>query len=121
MTKRKRKRPPTKSRPTSPPEEQIDQSTEAPPAAHEAEPGAKQTAAPAATLEEAETSRPSAITAEEMSYLEQLQRLQAEFTNYRRRIQKERAQWDARAKGEILTGLLPMLQGCQDSNGPIGA
>jgi molecular chaperone GrpE len=44
-----------------------------------------------------------------MSYLEQLQRLQAEFSNYRRRIQKERAQWDARAKAEVLAGLLPIL------------
>jgi molecular chaperone GrpE len=49
------------------------------------------------------------LTDEEVSYLEQLQRLQAEFSNYRRRIQKERAQWDARAKGEVLAGLLPIL------------
>jgi molecular chaperone GrpE len=50
-----------------------------------------------------------APTAEEMSYLEQLQRLQAEFSNYRRRIDRERTQWYARAKGELLTILLPIL------------
>ncbi len=49
------------------------------------------------------------ISAEEMTYLEQLQRLQAEFTNFRRRIQREKAEWEVRAKGEVLTGLLPIL------------
>lgn len=49
------------------------------------------------------------LSPEEMTYLEQLQRLQAEFANFRRRIQKERADWESRAKGEVLTGLLPIL------------
>ena len=44
-----------------------------------------------------------------MGYLERLQRLQAEFDNYRRRIQRERAAWQTTAKGELLTGLLPIL------------
>jgi molecular chaperone GrpE len=60
-----------------------------------------------ATPEPAEDAR--IISAEEMTYLEQLQRLQAEFTNFRRRIQREKAEWDIRAKGEVLTGLLPIL------------
>jgi molecular chaperone GrpE len=49
------------------------------------------------------------LSPDEMTYLEQFQRLQAEFTNFRRRIQREKADWDTRAKGELLTGLLPIL------------
>jgi molecular chaperone GrpE len=49
------------------------------------------------------------LSPEEMTYLEQFQRLQAEFANFRRRIQRERADWENRAKGEVLTGLLPIL------------
>ena len=41
--------------------------------------------------------------------LDQLQRLQAEFDNYRKRILRERSEsWD-RAKGDLLLGLLPFL------------
>jgi molecular chaperone GrpE len=46
---------------------------------------------------------------EETDYLDQLQRLQAEFSNFRRRIQKERLLWETRAKGDLLAGLLPIL------------
>lgn len=46
---------------------------------------------------------------EERGYLDQLQRLQAEFSNYRKRITRERADWDARAKGEALALLIPVL------------
>jgi molecular chaperone GrpE len=59
--------------------------------------------------DEAESTAASPRTDEEMTYLEQLQRLQAEFSNYRRRTQKERAQWEARAKGEVLSSLLAIL------------
>jgi molecular chaperone GrpE len=66
--------------------------------------------------EVAEAAAPEAIaradrilTPEEMTYLEQLQRLQAEFMNFKRRIQREKADWEVRARGDLLTGLLPIL------------
>jgi molecular chaperone GrpE len=49
------------------------------------------------------------VTPEEESYLEQLQRLHAEFSNYRRRVLREKAEWDTRSKAELLTALLPIL------------
>ncbi|MBM3286950.1 MAG: nucleotide exchange factor GrpE [Candidatus Eisenbacteria bacterium] len=52
---------------------------------------------------------PAPLTAEEEGYLEQLQRLQAEFSNYRKRVSRERTDWDAHAKGELISLLLPVL------------
>jgi molecular chaperone GrpE (heat shock protein) len=49
------------------------------------------------------------LTEEEEGYLAQLQRLQAEFANYRKRTMRERADWDIRAKGELVAGLIPIL------------
>lgn len=40
---------------------------------------------------------------------DQLQRLQAEFHNYRRRMQEEQRTWEQRAQGRLLTALLPVL------------
>ncbi|MDZ7272062.1 MAG: nucleotide exchange factor GrpE [candidate division KSB1 bacterium] len=42
-------------------------------------------------------------------YLEQLQRLQAEFINYRRRVERERSDFAAQGRREVLTALLPVL------------
>ncbi len=42
-------------------------------------------------------------------YLEQLQRLSAEFANYRRRTMRERAEWEIRAKGDLVSSLVPVL------------
>ncbi len=49
------------------------------------------------------------LTEEDEGYLLQLQRMQAEFANYRKRILRERADWDIRAKGELVTSLIPVL------------
>lgn len=43
------------------------------------------------------------------AYLDHLQRLQAEFTNYRRRVSQEKLQAASRGKEEVLRALLPML------------
>ena len=51
----------------------------------------------------------AALTEEEEGYLAQLQRLQAEFSNYRKRIARERADWDIRAKGDLMSSLIPVL------------
>lgn len=42
-------------------------------------------------------------------YLDQLQRLQADFSNYRRRMVQERSQAAARGKEELLMALLPVI------------
>ncbi len=42
-------------------------------------------------------------------YLEQLQRLQADFINYKRRTEKEWAEISSTAKGELISNLLPVL------------
>lgn len=44
-----------------------------------------------------------------MNYLEQLQRLQAEFQNYRKRTEKERAETYQLAKGDLILNLLTVL------------
>ena len=41
--------------------------------------------------------------------IDQLQRLQAEFDNYRKRTLRERQEWQRRAQADLLTRLLPVL------------
>lgn len=43
------------------------------------------------------------------SYLDSLKRLQAEFENYRRRVQRETEQLRVRASAEVLEDILPVL------------
>jgi molecular chaperone GrpE len=47
--------------------------------------------------------------AADKDYLDQLQRLQAEFSNYRKRVEKERETLFSIAKGEIVSKLLTVL------------
>jgi len=42
-------------------------------------------------------------------YLDQLQRLKAEFDNYRRRTLREREEWGSTARGDLVRRLLPVL------------
>jgi len=42
-------------------------------------------------------------------YIDQLQRLQAEFSNYRKRVNKERESFFSMAKGKVVLKLLPVL------------
>jgi molecular chaperone GrpE len=73
-------------------------------------PGATEGESGAAPAPEAPESQQSPSAEEvEAGYLDQLQRLQAEFTNYRRRLQRERAEWDARSKAELIAPLLSVL------------
>lgn len=62
----------------------------------------------AETLEQA---APEAVSAEQRAseYLEQLQRLKAEFDNYRRRTSREREEWFAAARVELVRSLVPVL------------
>ncbi len=43
------------------------------------------------------------------AYLDQLRRLRAEFINYKRRVERERSDFAAQGKREVLTALLPVL------------
>ena len=45
----------------------------------------------------------------ENPYLDQLQRLKAEFDNYRKRVEKEKDEFFAYAKGRVIQNLLPVL------------
>jgi molecular chaperone GrpE len=42
-------------------------------------------------------------------FLDMLRRVQAEFSNYRKRVERERAEWTDRAVGEFVLKLLPVL------------
>ena len=53
---------------------------------------------------------------QENDYLEQLQRLQAEFSNYRKRVEKERSDIYTYAKGDLITLLLPILDDFERMN-----
>lgn len=44
-----------------------------------------------------------------LEYLQQLQRLQAEFQNYRRRVTQEKQQATSRGKEDVLRALIPIL------------
>jgi molecular chaperone GrpE len=54
---------------------------------------------------EAETVLPK----KETDYLEPLQRLKAEFDNYRKRVEREKDEFFAYAKGRVIQKLLPVL------------
>jgi molecular chaperone GrpE len=45
----------------------------------------------------------------EAVYLDQLRRLKAEFDNYRKRVERERAEVHAVARGKVIAGMLPVL------------
>jgi len=59
--------------------------------------------------EESEPIERKELSNEELEYLKQLQRLQAEFDNYRKRINKERTNLFNMAKGELISQVIPVL------------
>jgi molecular chaperone GrpE len=72
-------------------------------------PSTREVPGPAATGEAPAGGQARPLTDEEEGYLLQLQRLQAEFSNYRKRITRERAEWENRARGDLVAGLIPVL------------
>lgn len=50
-----------------------------------------------------------ALTQEKAALYDQLLRRQAEFENYRRRVEREKTEFHARARGEVLLELLPVV------------
>ena len=51
----------------------------------------------------------ASVTAQRDEYLDALQRLKAEFDNYRKRVAREQAEWHARATERLVGELLPVL------------
>jgi len=49
------------------------------------------------------------LTQEKAALYDQLLRRQAEFENYRRRVEREKVEFHARARGEVLLELLPVV------------
>ena len=86
-----------------------------------APPEAAETAAPEGEVAPSETASEAAeagtIGIEELKaqaqqrdeFLELLQRTRAEFSNYRKRIERERLEWGVRAVGDFVRKLLPVL------------
>ncbi len=71
-------------------------------------PDASQNRPSAENLQPSATPEPSNGT-EVKNYLEQLQRLQAEFANYRKRIEKEKLELSTFYKSELVSALLPII------------
>ncbi|MER3436708.1 MAG: nucleotide exchange factor GrpE [Chloroflexota bacterium] len=67
----------------------------------------------AAAPEAAETPDLATLTAERDSYLDQLKRSLAEFANYRRRVDQERAQARELATRDLLRALVPIVDDFQ--------
>ena len=53
------------------------------------------------------------VTGERDDYLEMAQRVQAEFANYRKRVEAQRTDQIARAAESLIVELLPVLDGCE--------
>ena len=61
------------------------------------------------TVSTKKSDKESSVKDEDNPYFDQLQRLQAEFANYRRRIDEERKSLFSIAKSELVSKLLPVL------------
>lgn len=66
-----------------------------------------------ATAESAESTSLEAVLAERDRYLDQLQRTAADYANYRRRTEQERAQQRLAANEQLLRDVLPVLDDLQ--------
>lgn len=64
---------------------------------------------------------PPAIDERLTRTIDQLQRLQAEFDNYRKRTLRERQEWQRRAQADLLTRLLPVLDDFDRARAHLGA
>jgi molecular chaperone GrpE len=56
-----------------------------------------------------ESDEDSDSSKKDAEYLEQLQRLKAEFDNYRKRVEKEKEEFFSYAKGRVIQNFLPVL------------
>lgn len=79
--------------------------------------------APAAAEQRAAAAEERAAAAERRAeeYLAQLQRLKADFDNYRRRMMHEQVRWQDAAVGRFVAGLLPVLDNLERGVSSAGA
>jgi len=73
------------------------------------EESAAQEAPETSTAETSELEALRARAAERDEFLDLLQRTRAEFSNYRKRVERERARWSEGSVGEFVQKLLPLL------------
>ncbi len=85
----------------------VDQAEEVESAAAEQEPGGPEPGSEDAPLELA------AVVAERDAYLDDLQRVTAEFTNFRRQTVKRNTEFVAQAASRLARALLPVLDACE--------
>ena len=85
----------------------VDQAEEVEPAAAEQEPGGPEPGSEDAPLELA------AVVAERNAYLDDLLRVTAEFTNFRRQTIKRNTELVAQAASRLAKALLPVLDACE--------
>ncbi|MDQ3069838.1 MAG: nucleotide exchange factor GrpE [Acidobacteriota bacterium] len=71
--------------------------------------GAEAAAVPSDTPEQAAASLEAKLTEERDTYRDQLLRARADFDNYRKRVERERAQMTVRAAEEALRDILPII------------
>lgn len=103
--------------PETPPERQ------APPAAGADEAPVEETPAPEVVDAEAPaepTPEVDPVAAERDEYLEALQRLKAEFDNYRRRAERDRQAVAENAAREVVRGLLPVMDNLERAVAALG-
>src|SRR3990167_9065938 len=60
-------------------------------------------------VEQTETEQPKTEKSKEEEYKEMLQRLQADFENYRKRVEREKTEIKYCTKAELMAKLLPVL------------
>lgn len=61
------------------------------------------------SVEEELEAKLAEVQAQADEYLDGWQRARAELDNYRKRVTRERAQWENMLRGEVITSLLPIL------------
>jgi len=66
----------------------------------------------AADVVEEDLDELATVAGERDEYLDQLRRLQADFENYRKRVQKQQEEWAERATEALARELLPVLDAC---------
>jgi len=81
-----------------------------PQAAHAADPQAVAAAEPASQRAEAPAAQPAGP---QDNYLEALQRLKAEFDNYRRRVREQQSESAEKATAALVEKLLPVVDACE--------
>lgn len=82
--------------------------------------GAEVEGAPAAPAPAGEEDAVAAVAAQRDEYLDALQRMKAEFDNYRRRAERDRQNASSAAAREVVRGLLPVMDNLERAVAALG-